>query len=136
MRIRSPQSGFGRPLLIAGLGAAALVFGACGGEAPADAGGPAASAGPAQVAVSISSTDAATPFALQSGRYKFGWEARECPGVEFTMTGASKGFVYEKKSAQKAFSAIVSEVPEDTYTLTQVNPACTTWTVRIDRVGK
>ena len=119
---------------LAGVAGAVLLLTACGGETPDGGGGAVVSARPAQAAVSISSEDAATPFALQAGRYKFGWEARECPGVQFTMTGA-QGFVYEKKSAQKAFSAIVSDVPADTYTLTQVNPECTTWTVRIDRVG-
>ncbi len=123
-----------RPVFLAGLAAAALLIGACGGEDAGAGGGAAASARPAQASVTVPSTDAATPFALQSGRYKFGWEARECSGVEFTMTGA-QGFVYTKKSAQKAFSAIVSEVPEDTYTLAQLNPECTVWTVRIDRVG-
>ena len=51
------------------------------------------------------------------------------------MTGATQGFVYEKETLQKKFSAIVSEIPEDTYTLTQNEPECTTWTVQIDRVG-
>ncbi len=126
-----------RPALLAGLAAAVFLIAACGGEEPGvDGGGGApASARPAQEKVTLTSTDAATPFQLQSGRYKFGWEARECPGVEFTMTGSTQGFVYTKKSAQKAFSAIVSEVPADTYTLAQVNPECTVWTVRIDRVG-
>ena len=127
-----------RPALLAGLAAAILLVGACGEQTPGGGGGGGGepvSARPAQAAIQIASTDAAVPFELQSGRYKFGWEARECPGVEFTMTGSAQGFVYTKKSAQKAFSAIVSEVPEDTYTLAQVNPACTVWTVRIDRVG-
>ena len=125
-----------RPALLAGLAAAVLLVGACGGDtAGGGDGGAPVSARPAQAKIQITSTDAAVPFALQKGRYKFGWEARECPGVEFTLTGSAQGFVYTKKSAQKAFSAIVSDVPEDTYTLAQVNPACTVWTVRIDRVG-
>jgi len=125
-----------RPALLAGLAAAILLVGACGEQTPGggDDGAP-VSARPAQAKIQIASTEAAVPFALQAGRYKFGWEARECPGVEFTMTGTAQGFVYTKKSAQKAFSAIVSDVPEDTYTLAQVNPECTAWTVRIDRVG-
>ena len=124
-----------RPALLAGLAAAILLVGACGEQTPGGGDGAPVSARPAQAKIEITSTDAAVPFALQAGRYKFGWEARECPGVEFTMTGSAQGFVYTKKSAQKAFSAIVSDVPEDTYTLAQVNAACTVWTVRIDRVG-
>lgn len=125
-----------RPALLVGLAAAALLFGGCGGEEPGGGGdGAPVSARPAQAKITLTSADTLTPFEMQAGRYKFGWEARECPGVEFTLTGATQGFVYTKKSAQKAFSAIVSEVPADTYTLAQVNAACTTWTVRIDRIG-
>ncbi len=72
---------------------------------------------------------------LQPGRYKFGWDATECPSVNFTMTGATQGFVYDKKTLQKKFSAIVSDVPEDTYTIAQIDPACTTWSVQIDKIG-
>ena len=126
-----------RPALLAGLAAAVLLVGSCGEQTPGGGGGDGepVSARPAQAKIELTSTDAAVPFELQSGRYKFGWEARECPGVEFTMTGSTQGFVYTKKSAQKAFSAIVSEVPADTYTLAQLNAECTVWTVRIDRVG-
>jgi hypothetical protein len=125
-----------RSAFLVGLAAAALLLGACGGEEPGAGGdGAPVSARPAQAKILLTSTDALTPFEMQSGRYKFGWEARECTGVEFTLTGATQGFVYTKKSAQKAFSAIVSDVPADTYTLAQVNAACTTWTVRIDRIG-
>lgn len=124
-----------RPALLVGLAAAALLLGACGGEEAGGGDGAPVSARPAQAKITLTSTDTLTPFEMQSGRYKFGWEARECPGVEFTLTGATQGFIYTKKSAQKAFSAIVSEVPADTYTLAQINPACTVWTVRIDRIG-
>jgi len=93
------------------------------------------SARPPQAQIAITSADAATPFELQAGRYKFGWDASACTGVTFTMTGAAQGFVYEKKTLQKKFSAIVSDVPADTYTLTQAEAGCTTWTVQIDRVG-
>ena len=117
--------------------AVVLSSGACGGDGPGADGadGAPGSARPAQAKITLTSDGPLTPFDLQAGRYKFGWEARECPGVEFTMTGSTKGFVYTKKSAQKAFSAIVSEVPADTYTLAQVNPECTVWTVRLDRIG-
>jgi len=117
-----------------GLIASFLLVAACGGEAAPD-GGAAVSARPAQEQITIASTDAAVPFQLQSGRYKFGWDASECPGVHFTMSGATQGFVYDKTTLQKKFSAIISDVPEDTYTIAQLDPACTTWTVQIDRIG-
>ena len=119
---------------LAGLTASVMLLAACGGE-EADGGGAAVSARPAQEQIAVTSADAATPFQLQAGRYKFGWDASECPGVSFTMTGATQGFVYEKTTLQKKFSAIVSDVPEDTYSIAQTNPECATWTVQIDRVG-
>jgi hypothetical protein len=118
---------------LAGLTASVMLLAACGGEETG--GGAAVSARPPQEQIAVTSADAATPFQLQAGRYKFGWDASECPGVSFTMTGATQGFVYEKETLQKKFSAIVSDVPEDTYTLTQNNAECLTWTVQIDRVG-
>ncbi len=119
-----------------GLTASFLLLAACGGGDPAAPdGGAAVSARPAQEQITIASTEAAVPFQLQPGRYKFGWDASECPSVNFTMTGATQGFLYDKKTLQKKFSAIISDVPEDTYTVAQLDPACTTWTVQIDRIG-
>ena len=75
------------------------------------------------------------PFQLQPGRYKFGWTAPDCPSVNFTMTGQTQGFTYEKRTLQTKFSAIVSDVPGDTYLVAQTDPACADWTVQIDRLG-
>jgi hypothetical protein len=119
---------------LSGLTALTLLLAACGGgEAGGD--GETVSARPAQEQVTISSADAAIPFGLQAGRYKFGWDASTCDGVSFTMTGASQGFTYEKTTLQKRFSAIVSDVPEDTYTVAQTDPDCAEWSVQIDKIG-
>lgn len=123
---------------LAGLAIATMaLLAACGGGTPDDpgAGGDGASARPPQEQIVIASTDAETPFQLQAGRYKFGWDASTCTAVGFTMTGQGQGFVYEKTTRQKKFSAIVSDVPEDVYTLAQTEPDCTEWTVQIDRIG-
>jgi hypothetical protein len=121
---------------LTGLAALTLLLTACGGgDGGGDGGGAAASARPAQEQITVTSADADTPFNLQPGRYKFGWDASECASVNFTMTGATQGFVYDKKTLQKRFSAIVSDVPEDTYTIAQIDPACTTWSVQIDKIG-
>lgn len=127
-----------RTRLVAAAGSVSLVvvLVGCGGSDAGAAAGPSASARPAQEQVVITPADIATPFAMQAGRYKFGWETTDCKGVDFTLSGSTKGFSYAKKSALPRFSAIVSDVPEDTYMLAQADPACTTWTVRIDRVGK
>jgi hypothetical protein len=122
-----------RRTALAATAALSLLLAACGGGE--EGGGEQVSARPAQEQITIASTDAATPFALQAGRYKVGWDASECAGVNFVLTGEAQGFTWEKKTLQKKFSSIVSEVPEDTYTLAQTDPACTTWSVQIDRVG-
>ncbi len=120
---------------LAGLTASALLLAACGGSGPGADGGAAVSARPPQAQIVITSADAATPFQLQEGRYKFGWDASECTSIGFTRAGAGQGFTYEKTTRQKKFSSIISDVPEDTYTLAQTDPACTTWSVQIDRIG-
>lgn len=124
---------------LTGLAALSILLAACGGGDGGEGGdggdGAPVSARPAQEQIAVTSDDAATPFALQAGRYKFGWDASTCNGVSFTMTGATQGFVYEKTTLQKKFSSIVSDVPEDTYTLAQTNADCATWTVQIDKIG-
>ena len=122
-----------RRTALAAMLAATLALGACGGGD--DGGGTDVSARPAQEQVTFSSAEELAPFELQAGRYKFGWDASECGSVNFVLTGTGQGFVWEKKTLQKKFSSIVSDVPEDVYTLTQNDPACTTWTVQIDRLG-
>ena len=119
---------------LSGLTAMTALLVACGGS-EGGGGGAAVSARPPQEQITIASTEADTPFQLQAGRYKFGWDAPECSSVNFTMTGQAQGFTYEKKTLQKKFSAIVSDVPEDTYTVAQSDPACSAWTVQIDRIG-
>jgi hypothetical protein len=121
------------PRVLTSLLGVAMILAACGGGST-DA-GPAGSAAPAQTQVTVTAADAAKPFSLQAGRYKFTWAAPGCTGLDFTMTGATKGFVYNKKPSVANFNALVSAVPEDSYTLAQANAACTDWTVTLDRVG-
>ena len=113
-----------------------LAVAACGGdESGGGGGGGAASAGPAQEQVTITQADVATPVALQAGRYRFGWDAPDCTGVDFALAGQTQGFTYNKKSTIKKFQSIVSDVPADTYTLAQNDASCATWTVVMDRIG-
>lgn len=130
----TPMAARTRTARLAGLVVLAMLISACGGEVDG-AGGPEASARPPQDQILVTSADAATPFELQAGRYKFGWDASECSAVAFTLTGAAQGFTYEKKTLQKKFSSIVSDVPADTYSIAQTDAACTTWSVQIDRIG-
>ncbi|HYH93654.1 MAG TPA: hypothetical protein VD763_10875 [Candidatus Saccharimonadales bacterium] len=119
--------------LVAGLVTLTVLMAACGG----DEGGPAAevSARPPQAQITITEADVTTPVQLQEGRYRFGWDAPECAGVDFAFTGQAQGFSYAKKSALPKFQSIMSDVPSDTYTLSQSDARCTTWTVKIDRIG-
>jgi hypothetical protein len=119
---------------LAGLAAVALLLAACGGDDTGGGGG-AASAGPAQAQVTITQADTATPFQLEPGRYRFGWNAPDCTNVDFTLTGQTQGFTYSKKSSIQKFQSIVSDVPADTYTLAQNDASCTAWTVVLDRIG-
>lgn len=119
---------------VAGLSLLALLAAACGGGEGAGAAAD-VSARPPQDQILVSSADAATPFELQAGRYKFGWDASACDKVAFTLTGAAQGFTYEKTTLQKKFSSIVSDVPADTYTIAQTEAACATWSVQIDRIS-
>ena len=109
-----------------------LAVAACGGGT---VDGEEASARPPQEQSVITAADVDTPFELQAGRYKFGWDAPSCKGVDFTMTGQGQAFIYSKTSALPKFSAIVSNVPADVYVLTQADAGCTEWEVRIDRIG-
>ena len=119
---------------VAGLTLLSILVAACGGgEDPGVVAE--VSARPPQDQILVSSGDAATPFELQAGRYKFGWDASTCAKVAFTLTGVAQGFTYEKATLQKKFSSIVSEVPADTYSIAQSEAACTTWSVQIDRIG-
>jgi hypothetical protein len=110
-----------------------LVLTACGGSG-SDAGDGAGSVAPAQSKVVIAAADAANPFAMQAGRYKFGWNAPGCAKVSFTLTGASQGFSYAKASTLTSGSAVVLNVLEDTYALAQTEAACTAWTVTFDKI--
>ena len=128
-----------RRTALAGIVAMTLLVAACGGGDDGGGGGGGAGDGatprPAQEQIVITSADAATPFVLQSGRYKFGWDASTCSGVSFVLTGQTTGFTWEKTTLQKKFSSIVSDVPDDTYGVAQTDATCLEWTVQLDRVS-
>ena len=121
--------------VLAGLVGLALITAACGGSGGPDNGGPGASAPPAQSKVVLASADAAKPISLQAGGYKIAWDAPGCASVDFSMTGATKGFTWTKKSNVPKFSAIVFNVPEDSYTVAQAVAACAAWTLTFDKVA-
>ena len=131
-----------RSHLLAGLVGIALVTTACGGSGGPGSGtggpgngAPGASAAPAQSKVVLASADAAKPISLQAGGYKVAWDAPGCTSVDFSMTGATKGFTWTKKSHIPTFSTIVFNVPEDSYIVAQTVAACATWTLTFDKVS-
>jgi hypothetical protein len=119
-------------MALAALGLA--VAGCAGDPAPNGDGGAGRTAGPAQSSVTIRA-GALEPFTLEAGRYRFSWAAAGCAAVDFTMVGTSSGFTYAKASSLATFTAIVSDVPQDTYELDQSEAACTEWSVMLDRIG-
>ena len=127
-------------IALAGIVAMTLLVAACGGGDDGGGGGgggvdDGATPRPAQEQITIAAADAATPFLLQAGRYKFAWDASTCSGVNFVLTGETQGFTWEKKTLQKRFSSIVNELPDDTYTVAQTDPACTEWSITLDRLS-
>jgi hypothetical protein len=104
-----------------------------GGGGDGDGDGDGATPLPPQESVRLESGDL-LPFQLQAGRYRFGWDAPACDGVDFTLSGQSSGFSYEKQSAFKKFSAIMGDVPDDTFEIAQAAD-CPEWVVTLDRIG-
>jgi hypothetical protein len=123
----------GRRLSLALVGAG-LALAACGGEPAPDGDGAGGTPPPAQTSVTVRA-GLAEPFTLEPGRYRFSWDAPGCAAPDFSMVGATSGFTYAKSSALPKFTAIVSNVPRDTYEITQADEACTEWSVTLDRIG-
>jgi hypothetical protein len=113
--------------LLAGALALALTLAACGSD-----GGGAASVAPAQTKVVITAADTA-PFSLLEGRYRFTWATEGCTSATFDLKQQDGSFEYHKESKIPSYSAILVTVPGGTYTLTQAEPTCSTWTVTLDR---
>ncbi len=118
-----------RLVLVSAVSAVMLAAGACGG----DGAGEAASVAPPQSKVTVTPETAGTPFALAEGNYRVNWKTTDCKKVTVVLTGDT-GYTKEKSSTITNFSWIATSVPAGTYTATQTDPACTDWTLAIEKV--
>lgn len=76
--------------------------------------------------------DPATTFAMASGRYRMQWQTTDCEQVDILVTQTDGDFTYPHPSKSSFASATINDMPEGTYTIEQVDPACEEWSVRID----
>ena len=54
------------------------------------------------------------------------------PLVDFLVDQVDGDFSYPKPSRSSFASATINDLPEGTYTIQQLDPDCTEWTVRLD----
>jgi hypothetical protein len=131
-----------------------LVAAACGGDAstpePAEPGTPAAAASEAAGAATAEATEAAsaTAFArtathantddpgatypLTAGRYRMQWNTTGCEQVDILVSQVDGEFTYPKPSRSSFATATINDLPEGSYTIEQLDPDCTEWTIRVD----
>ena len=79
-----------------------------------------------------SADDPATTFCLTSGRYRMQWQTTECEQVDILVTQTDGDFTYPHPSKSSFASATINDMPQGTYTIAQIDPACEEWNVRID----
>ena len=86
----------------------------------------------AKKAAITSADDPATTFGLTSGRYRMQWSTTDCDQIEVVVTQQDGDFVFPWPSRSSFASATINDLPEGTYTIEQVDPACEEWSVRVD----
>jgi hypothetical protein len=79
-----------------------------------------------------SEADPAATYALTSGRYRMQWSTTDCTQVDFVVSQVDGDFSFSKPSKSSFASTTINDLPEGSYTVTQGDPSCTEWTVRID----
>lgn len=128
------------PILVTG-----LMVAACGGDEATPAPTGVDTAAPSVAAASLapvaeygkkaevtSEADPAATYALTSGRYRMQWSTTGCTQVDFLVSQVDGDFSYDKPSKSSFASGTINDLPEGSYTITQNDPGCTEWTVRID----
>jgi hypothetical protein len=104
---------------------------ACGG-AP---GGEATPSEPVNHTFTVKSGEPAAPVALSGGRYRVEWAATNCPEISIKVTQQDGSFVWEKKSTNPKFNALMSSAPAGTYLFEQLNADCAEWSLTINRIS-
>ena len=82
-----------------------------------------------------SEDDPETTYALTSGRYRMQWNATDCEQVDLLVKQVDGDFEYPKPSRSSFASATINDLPEGLFTVQQLDPDCTEWSVRIDRMS-
>lgn len=101
-------------------------------EEPAEEPTEAAAAEYGKKAEHASTDDPAATYALTSGRYRMEWRTTDCEQVEILISQLDGDFSYPKPSRSSYATATINDMPEGTYTIEQLDPACADWSVRID----
>ena len=86
----------------------------------------------AKKAAISSEDDPATTFDMVAGRYRMQWQTTECEQVDILVTQTDGDFSYPHPSKSSFASATINDMPQGTYTIEQLDPACEEWNVRID----
>jgi hypothetical protein len=82
-----------------------------------------------------SEDDPEATYALTSGRYRMQWNATDCEQVDLLVKQVDGDFEYPKPSRSSFASATINDLPEGLFTVQQLDPDCTEWSVRIDRMS-
>ena len=60
------------------------------------------------------------------------WSSTDCEQVDLLVDQVDGDFSYDKPSRSSFASATINDLPEGQYTVQQLDPDCTEWSVRID----
>ena len=82
-----------------------------------------------------SDDDPEATYALTSGRYRMQWNATDCERVDLLVDQVDGDFSYPKPSTASFASATINDLPEGMYTIQQLDPDCSEWSLRIDRMS-
>jgi hypothetical protein len=79
-----------------------------------------------------SSDDPDATFGLVSGRYRMEWRTTDCEQVDILVSQVGGDFSYPKPSKSSYATATINDLPEGTYKIEQLDPACADWSIRLD----
>jgi hypothetical protein len=96
--------------------------------------------------VNVNQDTPAQSYPLAGGRYRLEWRSSrdDCPeGMTISFNKVDvlpaqpqpSPFAYENDPDAPAFNTLLQRLPPGLYTLEQTDPSCTTWQIRVDRVG-
>lgn len=116
---------------------AIVLLAACGGGSSGGQGG--GGGGPsapvatmlAKVVVDQTASPTAT-YQMEGGQYKISWTSTGCTNLDVQVKQTDGSFSYDKPTTRTSFLAIISQLPQGLYTITQADPSCTTWSVTLE----